>query len=167
MEKRNIISVLLILFVAISSVSFVSAWGWGAFECEGFNLEHPDGIEVATGYSPKDPPKYVVLVEDIDDDLEWNFVTSNLSEVPSDKLPDCIDIAENRTEDGCTIVKGQLTEDVSYNFNKGTNMTYAEFDKEGKHFYLSIDHRYSSLDQIDLTKDMNLAKELKESIKLK
>ena len=166
MNKKYIITFLLILFIAILSVSSVSAWGWGSFECEGFNLEMPDGVEVATGYSPSTPPTHVELVEDLDDDISWGFVSLDLSEVPLDNLPDCINIAENHTEDGLTIVKGQITGDDCYKFLDGDNMTYAEFDKDGKHFYLSIDH-HSSIDQINLTKDINLAKELNESIKLK
>ncbi len=167
MKKRYIMTVLLILFTVVLSVSFVSAWGWGAFECQGFNLEQPDGIEIANGYTPDSPPDHVKLVKASDSKIDWRFIVADLSEVPFEKLPDGMDIAENHTENGITIIKGQSTEDISVDFSEGTNMTYAEFDKDGKHFYLAIDHLYSSFDQIDLTNDLNLAKELQKSIKLK
>lgn len=166
MKKKYIVTLLLIFFVAILSVNFVSAW-WGSFECEGFNLEMPHGVEVATGYSPSTPPNHVELVEDLDDDISWGFVNLDLSEVPLEKLPDSMNIVENHTEDGLTVVKGQVTEDISYDFFDGNNITYAEFDKEGKHFYVGINHNYRDIDTINLTKDAELIKEIKESIKLK
>lgn len=167
MKKKYIITGLLILFIAISSVSSVSAWWWGGFECEGFNLEQTDGLEIATGYSPSTPPNHVLLVEDLDDDISWGFVNLDLSEVPIGNLPNCMDITENHTEDGITIVKGQVTEYVSYEFFDGNNISYAEFDKDGKHFYLGINHNTKSPDYINLTNDVELVKEIKESIKLK
>lgn len=163
--NKYIIEILIVLFVAILSVNSVSAWG-NTFECEGFNLEMPDGVEVANGYSPSAPPNHVELVEDLDDDINWGFINLDLSEVPLEKLPDCINIAENHTEDDLTIVKGQVTDDISYHFFKGNNITYAEFDKEGKHFYLAINHNCRT-DAINLTKDIELIKDIKESIKLK
>ena len=107
------------------------------------------------------------MVEDLDDDVYWDFINLDLSEIPLEKLPDCIDIVENHTEGDLTIVKGQITEDVSYDCFDGNNVTYAEFDKEGKHFYVVINHNYRSLDEIDLNNDAKLIKEVKESIKLK
>ena len=61
---------------------------------------------------------------------------------------------------------GMIEDD--YPYYEGSNITYAEFDKEGKHFYLIISH-YSTitLDEINLNDDMKLINEIKESIKIK
>lgn len=165
MNKRNVIYILIILLVAVSSVNFVSAY-WGAFECEGFSIEMPEGVEVATGYSPSSPPDHVKLVTD-SGSYKWDFLSTDLSEVPLENLPNHIIIAENHTEDNLTIVKGQVDEGAYPPYLDGTNITYAEFDKEGKHFYVAIDHTYRTLDEINLTNDAKLVKELKESIKVK
>ena len=165
MKKRIIISVLLILFVAISSVNFVSAY-WGAFECEGFSIEMPEGVEVATGYSPSSPPDHVKLVTD-SGSYKWDFLSTDLSEVPLENLPNHIIIAENHTEDNLTIVKGQVDEGAYPPYLDGTNITYAEFDKDGKHFYVAIDHTYRSLDEIKLNDDIELVKKINESIQVK
>ena len=67
-----------------------------------------------------------------------------------------------------TIVKGQISEGDYPNYYDGSNITYAEFDKEGKHFYLVISHyNQITLDEINLNEDMKLINEIKESIKLK
>ena len=57
-----------------------------------------------------------------------------LSEVPLEKLLDNINLVDNHTEDNLTFVKGQIIED-DYPCFEGSNITYADFDKEGKHFY--------------------------------
>jgi hypothetical protein len=165
MNKKSVIYILIILFVAILAVSSVSAW-WDTFECEGFSIDMPDGVTKATGYSPTTPPKHVELVTK-SGDTRWNFVSADLSEVPIENLPDYIDVVENQTKGDVTIVKGQVIGSVSYDFFDGNNITYAEFNKDGKHFYLSINHNYRTLDEIDLNKDIELTNAIKESIKVK
>lgn len=165
MKKKYLITVLLILFVAISSVNFVSAWWDSSFECEGLTIEIPEGLEKANGYSPSTPPNYIQFVHDSENN-RWDFKFIELSEVPLDKLPDNLNVVENHTESNLTIVKGQVIgEGVYPHYVEGDNITYAEFDKEGKHFYLEITHH--TLDKINLNEDMKLINEIKESIKLK
>ena len=165
MNKRTVIYILIILFVAILSVSSVSAW-WNTFECEGFSIDMPDGVTKATGYSPTTPPKHVKLVTK-SGDTRWDFISADLSEVPIENLTDSINVVENQTKGDVTIVKGQVIEDVSYDFSDGYNITYAEFNKDGKHFYFAINHNYRTLDEINLNKDIELTNAIKESIKLK
>lgn len=164
MNKKYVIAILIVLFVAIFSINFVSAW-WNTFECEGFSIEIPEGLTKANGYSPTTPPNHIPLVSADRD--KWDYNDIDLSEVPLENLPDNINIVENHTEDNLTIVKGQIIED-DYPYYEGSNITYAEFDKEGKHFYLIISH-YSTitLDEINLNDDMKLINEIKESIKIK
>lgn len=165
MKKKYIIAILIVLFVAIFSVNFVSAW-WNTFECEGFSIEIPEGLTKANGYSPTTPPNHIPLVSE--DRKHWDYNNIDLSEVPLENLPDNINIVENHTEDNLTIVKGQIIGDCYYPYSNGENITYAEFDKEGKHFYLAISHyTTASLDDINLNDDMKLIKEIKDSIKLK
>lgn len=165
MKKKYVIVILAVLFVSILSVNFVSAQG-NTFECEGFSIEIPDGLTKANGYSPSTPPNHIPLVSSNRD--KWDYNSLDLSEVPLEKLPDNLNIVENHTEDNLTIVKGQISEGVYPNYYDGVNITYAEFDKDGKHFYLVMNHyNQITLDEINLTDDMKSIKEIKESIKVK
>lgn len=165
MKKKFVIAILIVLLVAILSVNFVSAW-WDTFECEGFSIEIPEGLTKASGYSPTTPPNHIPLVSK--DRERWDYNAIDLSEVPLEKLPDNINIVENHTEGDLTIVKGQISDGVYPNYYDGDNITYAEFDKEGKHFYLVMNHyNKCTLDEINLNDDVKLIKEIKESIKLK
>ena len=165
MKREYIISILIIFIVAILSVNCASAWWDSSFECEGFTIEIPDGLEKATGYSPSTPPKSIPFVQDSDKHV-WDFKFIELSEAPLDKLPDNLNVVENHTESNLTILKGQVVgEGVYAHYDEGANITYVEFDKEGKHFYLEITHH--TLDKIDLSEDMKLINKIRESIKLK
>lgn len=76
-----------------------------------------------------------------------------------------MNIVENHTEDNLTIVKGQIIEGVYPNYLDGDNITYAEFDKEGKHFYLVMKHYNNCpLDEINLNEDMKSIKEIKTQL---
>lgn len=166
--RKKITTLLIILFIAIVSVNCVSAW-WFSFECDGFTLDQPNGVEVANGYRPQTPPTEVELVEDLDNDI-WDFHLLTLSEVPLTEDADSIDVVENITKDGISIVKGNRV-DISYvgdsEVDLSYNASYAEFDKDGKHFYLLINHNYEQLDNINLTKDLQLTKEIQKQIKVK
>ena len=165
MKKRIIISVLLILFVAISSVNLVSAW-WDTFECEGFNFDMPDGLTKAQGFSPSSPPNHIELISS--DRSKWDYNFLDLSETHLEKLPDSLNIAENHTEGNLTIVKGQLNDRIYNSMFDGENITYAEFDKDGKHFYLVMEHYNTiTLDEINLNDDIELVKKINESIQVK
>lgn len=165
MKKKHITAILIVLFVTILSVNFVSAW-WDTFECEGFDIKIPEGLTEANGHSSSDLPNHIPLVSTDRDKWDYNYL--DLSEVPLEKLPDNINIVENHTEDNLTIVKGHVSDGVYPNYFDGANITYAEFDKEGKHFYLVINHyNRITLDEINLNDDMKLINELIESIELK
>lgn len=165
MKKKYAIFILAVLFISILSVNFVFAWG-DTFECEGFSIDIPDGLTKANGFSPSAPPKHILLVAK--ERERWDYNSIDLSEVPLEKLPDNLNIVENQTEDNLTIVKGQVSEGVYSNYYDGSNITYAEFDKEGKHFYLVMEHYHTcTLDDINLTEDMKSIKEIKESIQVK
>lgn len=164
MKKKYIIAILIVLFVAILSVNFASAWG-DTFECEGFYIEIPEGLTKANGFTPITPPNHIPLVSK--DRERWDYNDIELSEVPLEELNNNLNIFDNHTESDLTIVKGQII-DNNYPYFAGDNITYAEFDKEGKHFYLVIEHYDTcTLDKINLNNDMKLIKEIKESIKLK
>ena len=82
-----------------------------------------------------------------------------MSEISSSGfLPDAMEVVENFTDGDLKVMKGYVP---------GTgNCTCAEFDKEGRHFVVEIWY-WDDMENINLSDDVKLIKELKESTKPK
>ena len=149
----------------ILAMSTVSAFLFGpdTVECEEFSVEVPKIFKDGGEASAVDPVHTICLHTGLVEVGEL-YRNLDLSTQPLDLPNATVNIAEEYNEGDLKVMKAEFFDENSY----GYNYTYAEFDKDGKHFYLSIDTwSNTSLDEINLTNDVKVIKELKESIKFK
>lgn len=158
--------VLISLIVAIvASVGAVSAGWFGpdTVECEEFSVEVPEMFKDG-GEAPATDPVHTICLHTGLVEVGELYRNLDLSTQPFDMPNATVDIAEEYNEGDLKVMKAQFFDDNGY----GYNYTYAEFNKDGKHFYLNIDVWSNvSLDEINLTDDVKVIKEIKDSIKFK
>ena len=158
MKKRYLLIFSIILVVL--SISCVSAF-FDTIECEDFSMEIPEGLERPKGGYQADPEHSVSLWSGLVKDGEL-FRRFEISTLPFEDLTDKMDVVDEYTEGDLKVMKGEVFDGIEH----GGNCTYAEFDKDGKHFYLVVDYD-CDLDEIDLTKDVKMVKDLKVSVQVK
>lgn len=132
-------------------------------ECGEFSVLLPEGFEKGEA-SAVDPEHEVCLHTDLveADELYRNM---DVSTVPYEGFPDKLVVVDEYTEGDLKVMKGELFYDDDY--GSSANYTYAEFEKDGKHFYVTIDLMYDDLDDVNLTHDVQLIKGLKQSVEFK
>lgn len=151
MKKSIIIISFLILFLSMSAASAFLFWP-DNYECEQFSIGPVNGFSTAVS---DDLPYTISLASNRDE----NPKIFKISEVaPSNHIPEEVEETENYTEDGLTILKGYVD---------GTgNCTCAEFDKDGRHFFVKIWHMHSK-GGINFDDDVHLIKNVRDSLKPK
>lgn len=152
------------MILSISTVSADSFLGlFETIECEDFSMTIPEGFQQPKGGYQGDPVHSISLWTGLVD-VDEQFRTFDISTQPLDMPNATVDIAEEYNEGDLKVMKAKFF----YDDGNGYNYTYAEFDKDGKHFYLKMDVSDSDgLDKINLTNDVKMIKELKDSIKCK
>ncbi|WP_405297987.1 hypothetical protein [Methanobrevibacter sp.] len=166
MKKLFVLIGVLILIFSISTVSG-GLFGLDTIDCEDFSVEIPEGFEKQQTPSDYQPDKHSISLTTGLVEVGEHYRNLKLSIVPLEELPntDNANIVDDYNETDLKVVKCQVSDD--YHFD-GDNVTYAEFDKEGKHFYLIIESPYDmDVEDINLNDDVKMIKEMKESLKLK
>ena len=169
MKNKYIISILIILFFVIVTLSITDVtaglFGPDTIDCEEFSVEIPEGWEIPSGYQEYHTDKVhsIAITTGL---VETGEIYRNLdlSTVPLSDLPNTMYVVDKYTKGDLTVMKGEDTDEN----NTYGNITYAEFDKDGKHFYLAIYSPYDcSLDDINLRDDVKMINKLKDSLKVK
>ena len=164
MKKRYIIAILIVVIIAILTFNFLNGLDYA--HCEEYSIKIPEGLEIPHGsYQYQTDKVHTISLTTGLVEAGEHYRNLDLSTVPLENLPNTnnMSIAEDYTEGDLKVVKGQVNDGYYYG---GDNVTFAEFDKDGKHFYLVIDSPWDmDLEDINLNDDVKLSKEIKESIK--
>ena len=137
MKKSIILISVLIMILSMATVNAFLFWP-DTIDCEEFSVEIPEEWEIPSGYHEYHTDKvHSISITTGLVEVGEHYLNLDLATVPINDLPnDNMNIVENYTEGDLKVMKCQVFDDYYYN---GDNITYAEFDKEGKHFYLVID----------------------------
>ena len=161
MKKSYVLITALILFLSISTVS-AGLFGFGTIECDQFSIDIPSGFSITEGWEsyPELHVNHIWLGTGIptgDETHRWFDMSEN--KVYNDDLVHNKVVVENYTEDNLLIEK-------CHSENGADNFTYAEFDKEGHHYVITISWK-NDLEKLNLADDVELIKKVIDSTKHK
>lgn len=169
MKKLFILITALILFLSVSSVG-AGLFGPDTVESKQFSIEIPEGYEESGEWSNNLFQDFV-YVWSKDKNPERDLMVWEVSSFDSFNRSNNEQIIDSYKEDGITIYK-------CYNPNEivvftdgrdkvyGDNYTHAEFDKDGHHFIIKNQFK-GKYEDIDLKKDIELVKQVRDTIKHK
>ena len=165
---KKLFSLVIIILIILSSLTIVSA-----MECQQFSIKLPDGfaetegwgsneehineIYAATGIPRNGEVHRWLQIEEIGTTAEYN--DAEYSELFESEYS-----LENYTEENLFIGKISIP-----NFDNGIiheNCTYAYFDKAGYHYEMIITYK-GNINNLKLSDDVKLVKEVKDSLKHK
>lgn len=174
MDIKKIVLISLIVVAIVASVSVVSAGLFGppTAECELFGIEIPEDYDTSDGYDPFGETGFYVVdwnnqngtdrtlrIEEISSFDEWNHSESEQVIKTYDdgdvKTEVCYDPEETMYVQEYNSYHGEYV--------YGYNYTFTEFTKDG-HNYVIINEFEGDYHNIDLKKDAEIAKQIKESL---
>ena len=168
MKKLFILITALILFLSVSTVC-AGLFGPPTAECKLFSIEIPEEYSTTDGYNPSgehgfylgdwgnnDKPDRTLHMWEVTSPEDLNRSNTEqiieTHEIDGIKIDKCYDYNES-------VVVGN-------NIVKGSNYTHVEFDKDG-HKYVIENSFNGKYEDIDLKKDIELVKQVKDTIKHK
>ncbi|MBE6504468.1 MAG: hypothetical protein E7Z73_01810 [Methanobrevibacter millerae] len=170
MKKLFILITVLILVLSVSSVS-AGLFGPPTAECKQYSIEIPDGYGTTEAYNPHNSENYLKLMGHDNNDGKTQRVLymrgvssfndynrSNTEEIIETSEIDGIKIDRCFDYNSSTVSDGKIVD--------GRNYTHIEFDKDGYKYIIEIDFD-GKYGDIDLNKDVELVKQIRETIKHK
>ena len=157
MKKEYILITIIILFLSVSAVS-AGLFGPSTIECDKFSIDIPSGFHTTEGWedAPELHVNHIWLGTGIpsgDETHRWFDMSEN--KAYKDDLVHSKVVVKKYTEDDLLVEK-------CHSADGDTNFTYAEFDKEGHHYVITISWE-NDLEKLDLADDVELIKDVMDS----
>lgn len=171
MKKSIILICILILFLPVTAVAGEGFFGPDTVECNKFSIELPEGYSTTDAYDPHAESGFHITSSHggKDNNTVTYLYMNEVSSFDDYNRSQTEQIIENYTDGD---IKAQKCYDpekevyVDVNPVLGYNSTHIEFDKDGHHFII-IHEFQGKYEDIDLKKDVDLAKQIKKSLKIK
>ena len=170
MKKLLLLISVLFIFLSISTVC-AGLFGPETAECKKFSIEVPDGYFKSDGYSPSYESGFYLACSwsDKDNITDRTLHISEVASFDDYNRSETEVIIENYTD-------GDIKAEKCYDFNEsvlvgnkyvnGSNYTHIEFSKDGHHYVIENEFE-GKYEDIDLKKDVELVKQVRDTLKHK